>query len=119
MMNRFEELGLRIAFVLFALGAWFLLGACSGAVADDQLETDPVALQISGVTFQTVLQKRFVGAENNGGGAVNATATLAQTWEKFSLEDINGGTLQSGDRIRIRAGNGQLFQAVNGGGSTL
>ena len=32
---------------------------------------------------------------------------VAQAWEKFSLEDINGGTLESGDRVFISAGNGQ------------
>ena len=77
------------------------------------------SLAPAGVHFQTVVQGRFVGAVNNGGGAVTATATVAQTWETFALEDSNGGALQSGDSVFIRAGNGQLFQAVNGGGSTL
>ena len=107
----------RCAFAAVLVSAF---GACTlpGPTRDD-LEGTSQTLAISGVTFQTVLQKRFVGAENNGGGAVNATATLAQAWEKFSVDDINGGTLQSGDRVHIRAGNGQLFQAVNGGGSSL
>jgi hypothetical protein len=83
------------------------------------LERTTQTLAINGVTFQTVLGRRFVGAENDGGGAVNAVATVAQAWEKFSIEDINGGTLENGDRVFIRAGNGQLFQAMNGGGSTL
>src|SRR6267154_801944 len=50
-------------------------------------------LTLPGVTFKTVLQPRFVGAQNNGGGAVSATATVAQGWETFSLDDINGGEL--------------------------
>jgi len=77
------------------------------------------ALEIPGVTFRTVLQGRYIGAQGNGGGAVNATATVAQAWEMFTLDDINGGDLQSGDQVFIHAGNGQLFMAVNGGGSTL
>jgi chitinase len=32
---------------------------------------------------------------------------------------VNGGSLDSGDSVFIRAGNGQYFQALNGGGSTL
>jgi hypothetical protein len=69
--------------------------------------------------LQTVLVPRFVGAANNGGGAVNATATVAQAWETFSLEDVNGGSLVSGDSVYVKAGNGQYFQALNGGGSSL
>jgi hypothetical protein len=76
-------------------------------------------LVVSGVTFKTVLGQRFVGAQNNGGGAVIATATAAQAWETFAIDDVNGGVLESGDTIFIRAGNGRYFQAVNGGGSTL
>jgi len=60
-----------------------------------------------------------VGAENNGGGAVIASSTAAQAWETFSLIDVNGGTLESGDSVFIEAGGGQFFQALNGGGSSL
>jgi hypothetical protein len=69
--------------------------------------------------LQTVLVPSFVGAVNNGGGALNATATVAQAWETFTFQDINGGSLESGDSVFIQAGNGQFFQALNGGGSTL
>lgn len=74
---------------------------------------------LPGVNFRTVLVSRFIGAQNNGGGAINATATVAQAWETFSLIDLNGGALQSGDSVQIRTGNGTYFQALNGGGSTL
>jgi hypothetical protein len=76
-------------------------------------------LSFAGVSFQTVLGGQFVGAQNNGGGAVIATATVAQAWEKFTLIDINGGSLESGDPVFIQTGNGQFFQALNGGGTTL
>jgi hypothetical protein len=91
----------------------------SGELSGNDESGASQSLTLAGVTFQTVLQARFVGAVNNGGGAVNATATIAQGWETFSLEDINGDALVSGDSVFIRAGNGQLLQAVNGGGSTL
>lgn len=44
---------------------------------------------------------------------------LGQAWETFSLDDTNGGTLDSGDSVTIRTGGGQYFKARNGGGSTL
>lgn len=94
-------------------------GAAVPEASDEVAGESTDALTFSGVTLQTVLVPRYVGAQNNGGGAVIATATTAQTWEKFSFEDINGGTLNSGDSVYIRAGGGQYFQALNGGGSSL
>ncbi|HWZ87536.1 MAG TPA: chitinase, partial [Polyangiaceae bacterium] len=102
-----------------ALGLFGVLG-CSSAPSDEGARAEgEQGLMLSGITLQTVLVPHFVGAANNGGGAVNATATVAQAWETFSLEDINGGSLQSGDSVFIHAGNGQYFQALNGGGSSL
>src|SRR5437762_8572389 len=100
--------------------ALVLVAGCAlpGAPRHD-LEGTAQTLAVAEVTFHTVLQNRFVSAENNGKKTVNATATVAQAWEKFSLEDINDGTLESGDRVFISAGNRQLFQAVNGENSTL
>ncbi len=86
---------------------------------EDVTEAAASPLVFSGVSFKTVLGGRFLGAQNNGGGAVNATATTAQAWEQFAIDDINGGSLQSGDQVFIRAGSGQYFQAANGGGSSL
>ncbi len=78
------------------LSALFLLGAagCSSSEsADEEISTAEEALttQVSGVTFKTQLQGRFVGAQNNGGGEVIATATVPQAWENFTLIDKNGG----------------------------
>jgi hypothetical protein len=108
------------------LPALVLLGAagCASPAPGDTGEPlstaeEALSTQVSGVTFKTQLQGRFVGAQNNGGGAVNATATAAQAWENFTLIDKNGGSLVSGDEVYIKAGGGQYFQAVNGGGSTL
>jgi len=76
-------------------------------------------LDLPGVSFQTLLRGQYLGAQNDGGGAVTATALVAQGWEKFTLIDENGGDLVSGDSVYLRAGSGQFFQALNGGGSTL
>lgn len=90
-------------------------------VGDEEISTEDEALstQIMNVTFKTQLQNKYIGAQNNGGGSVLAVATVAQAWEKFTLIDKNGGSLQNGDLVYIKAGNGQYFMAVNGGGSTL
>jgi chitinase len=111
-------------FLRAACSVLFLTSACTPASSapdgqDDTTEATSGALVTSGVSFKTVLGSRYVGAQNNGGGAVIATATTAQAWEKFSIDDINGGALESGDSIFISAGTGQYFQAANGGGSTL
>ncbi|WP_233262320.1 septal ring lytic transglycosylase RlpA family protein [Vitiosangium sp. GDMCC 1.1324] len=111
-------------FLRAACAFLFLTSACDPASGspdgqDDATETSSSALLFSGVSFKTVLGNRYVGAQNNGGGAVIATATSAQAWEKFTIDDINGGALESGDSIFIIAGTGQYFQAANGGGSTL
>jgi chitinase len=102
----------------------FLTSACApaGDSAEERGGTAAAgssASLTSGVSFKTVKGGRFVGAQNNGGGAVIATATTVQAWESFSLDDINGGSLESGDTVFIQAGTGQYFQAANGGGSTL
>jgi hypothetical protein len=110
----------RLAVACFA--ASLVLGACTSSDAPWEMRagaSQSLGNEISGITFQTGLQGRFVGAVNDGGGAVIATATVAQAWETFSLIDINGGSLESGDSVFVRAGNGQYFQALNGGGSTL
>jgi beta-glucanase (GH16 family) len=74
---------------------------------------------VANVSFRTTLRGSFLGAQNNGGGAVTANATGAQAWETFSLVDANGGTLESGDSVFLRAGNSQYLQALNGGGSSV
>src|SRR5260221_72617 len=119
MLSRFRDLP-RSALVALALFAAPFLGACSApGAAPEPVSAGTAALSLPGVTLQTVLVPRFVGALNNGGGAINATATVAQGWETFSLIDVNGGSLVSGDSVFIKAGNGQYFQALNGGGSSL
>jgi hypothetical protein len=102
-----------------AVLALFGSNACSQEPRSESFTERAEALTLPGITLKTVAIPRFIGAQNGGGGAVLATATVAQGWETFSLEDVNGGTLESGDSVLIRAGNGQFFQASNGGGSSL
>ena len=96
------------------------LAACSAPAADEAASLgSEVTTQVTGVTFKTQLLGDFLGAQNNGGSGVIATATTAQAWETFTLIDQNGGSLASGDLVFIKTGGGQFFQAANGGGTTL
>ena len=85
----------------------------------ESLAEDGQSLVVPGITLRTVIAGRYLGAQNNGGGALTATATAARAWETFALDDLNGGTLNSGDSVTIRTGGGQYLKAQNGGGSTL
>ena len=114
-----KELVLHAAASVLVLAAGAALSGCGATSSAERVGESGNFLTLPGITLQTVLVPRFVGAANNGGGAVNATATVAQAWETFTFQDINGGSLMSGDSVFIQAGNGQFFQAVNGGGSTL
>ena len=103
------------AIVSLAMGCAVTTSADDGSLASSAAVTSSV----SGVTFKTQMTGNFIGAQNNGGGAVIATATVAQAWETFTLIDQNGGTLMNGDSVFIKTGGGEFFQALNGGGSTL
>jgi hypothetical protein len=108
---------MRQRFQTFAL---LFVSACSSAVAPEAESTTAAATsEIANVTFRTGLGQAYLGAQNNGGSAVLATAAVAREWETFSLVDRNGGALESGDLVNVRAGGGQFLQAVNGGGSSL
>src|SRR5260221_8898639 len=115
-----ELLGCKISCAL-VLASGLLGAGCgsAGGAGESAVEGATERLRLTGITLQTVLVPRYVGALNNGGGAVSATAAVAQAWESFALVDSNGGSLESGDSVFIQAGNGQYFQALNGGGATL
>ncbi len=102
-----------------SMGPWegFTIGGLPAVPAAPAAPASPTT--VSDVHFSTTLQGNYVGAQNDGGGAVIATATVAQAWETFTLIDVNGGSLESGDSVFVQAGNGQYFQAANGGGTTL
>lgn len=61
-------------------------------------------------------QGQYVTAENGGGGAVNANRPRIDEWEYFSFTDLNGGALESGDRIHVQSDNGMYLVAESGGG---
>src|SRR4051794_26780835 len=68
------------------------------------------------LTLQTAVGHRFVSAENGGGDRVIADRSAALGWETFTLGDLNGGDLQSGDLVTLATANGHYLCAENGGG---
>lgn len=62
----------------------------------------------------------YLVAESGGGGSVMANRTSAGAWETFTVTNLGGGPLVSGDLVALSTASGTHFwQAVGGGGSTL
>jgi hypothetical protein len=62
------------------------------------------------VGFKTA-NNHYIVAESGGGEAMYANRSALGSWETFTLIDVNGGTLQSEDRIRLQAHNGYYVVA--------
>jgi hypothetical protein len=71
------------------------------------------------VSLRTSDQIHFVGAEKGGGSATYVDGFAAGPWETFTLVDINGNSLESGDRVRLQTHNGYFLVAELGGGNTV
>ncbi|MDB4969769.1 MAG: glycoside hydrolase family 16 [Myxococcales bacterium] len=99
------------------------LTGCAAATLDEgqslEVESSLAGATVRPLTLQTAVRGKYLTAENNGGGPVNADRDVASGWETFQLYDLNGGGLASGDLVYLAAGNGQFLCAENGGGSTL
>jgi Domain of unknown function (DUF5010)/DUF5010 C-terminal domain len=61
----------------------------------------------------------YLVAESGGGERMYANRTSQGAWESFTLIDRNGGSLQSGDPIRLQAHDGYYVAAELGGGDTV
>lgn len=75
-----------------------------------------------GNTYTTAFQSSggfFVVAEGGGGGVVNANRTGVGSWETFTLIDVNGGSLESGDLVNIQTVGGYFVVAEGGGGDVV
>jgi hypothetical protein len=49
---------------------------------------------------------QYLIASNGGGAAIRADSGSAGAWETFTLDDLNGGSLVSGDFVRLQASSG-------------
>lgn len=61
----------------------------------------------------------FVVAEGGGGGVVNCNRVAIGPWETFTLIDLNGGNLDSGDLVHIQSIGGYYVVAEGGGGDVV
>jgi beta-glucanase (GH16 family) len=95
----------------------------AGSASGDELGTISAAIAAGAttrpITLRTAVGGKFVVAENGGGGDLNANRDAASTWETFTLFDLNGGSLQSGDLVSLGTLNGHFVCAENGGGGAV
>ncbi len=66
--------------------------------------------------FKTYNNVNYLSAANNGGGTVDTQRTAVGDWEKLTVIDVNGGTLNSGDQVQLKTGAGWYLVAEGGGG---
>ncbi len=85
----------------------FNSASCLGACGDPGNNTYTTA-------FRTV-GGYYVVAEGGGGDVLNANRPAVGSWETFTLLDLNGGSLESGDLVNIRSVNGYYMVAEGGG----
>ena len=62
---------------------------------------------------------QYLVAEGGGGGQLRADGNTAGPWERFTLEDQNGGCVMSGDVVHLRTDASFYVRAVAGGGDVL
>lgn len=59
---------------------------------------------------------RFVAAANGGGGALEASQGRLGPWGTFTIQDLSGGPLRSGDKVYLQAHNGFYLGETPEGG---
>jgi hypothetical protein len=113
-----RPLGL-LAATLLAASAGCIGGADSDpADPDTQNESSPLSAQHLTVNLRTY-SGNYLVADHGGGAALAATSKAAKGWETFTLSDLDGGSLLSGDLVTLKGSSGQWVSAKNGGGSSL
>ena len=82
------------------------------------LSSSRVLAQTYTTAFQSV-GGYFVVAEDGGGSVVNCDRVAIGPWETFTLIDLNGGSLESGDLVNIQTVGGYYVVAEGGGGDVV
>lgn len=108
---------------LAALVLAFSAAGCAGVGSDGlSEEVDGEAESIT-ATQLTVNLRTYAGnylvADKGGGADLMAYSTQAKEWETFTLTDLNGGSLMSGDVVTLKGTGGQWVSAAQGGGGKL
>jgi hypothetical protein len=108
----------------FATWSLLALGAsCTPASAPEQEEsvgrgTQSLASNQYTVNFRT-WSNNYLVADKGGGYDLMAYSTQPLEWETFTLTDLNGGSLVSGDTVTLQSISGQYGSALNGGGGAI
>lgn len=102
-----------------------VIGAATEGVLTGSTPPTPNRLLHNGLQNLTLraASTHFVVAEG-GGGAFVAADRLAvppaeRYWDRFDIEDLNGGVLNNGDLVHLRAANGSYVVAEGGGGGAV
>jgi len=61
----------------------------------------------------------YISAELGGNSTVTAGKTAIGNWEKFSANDVNGGTLDANDVVSLQVNDGLFLTSELGGGGAL
>ena len=108
---------------LTALVLAFSAAGCAGAGSDDPSEDVDGEAESITATQLTVNLRTYAGnylvADKGGGADLMAYSTQAKEWETFTLTDLNGGSLMSGDVVTLMGTGGQWVSAAQGGGGKL
>lgn len=71
------------------------------------------------VTFLTPDYSHYLTATSCGGSSLSATGTSQGTCQRFKVEDVNGGNLNSGDVVHLSFADTWYVAAENGGGGAM
>ncbi|PTL77232.1 hypothetical protein [Vitiosangium sp. GDMCC 1.1324] len=111
---------------VLGVAAWALLAASAGCAAPPATEQDEAtgseAKMLAANQYTVTLQTwsgHYLVADQGGGADLMAYSTQALEWETFTLTDVNGGSLVSGDVVTLQGISGQWASAINGGGSNI
>jgi hypothetical protein len=90
-----------------------------GLAADAAWADSPAASQVASEVALQSYNGNYLASEGGGGADVNANRTWVREWETFSVVDINGGALYSGEAVNLRTWDGHYLCAEGGGGGDL
>src|SRR4051794_19403612 len=118
-------IGERLMLVLGLCLPTFVLD-CSASLEDlhpaevEQIKQAQISTEMT-VAFRTFDGVHYLTAERDGGGTISANRSALLEWERFIISDLDGGSLLSGDQIRIRHVSAEgkdfwLCADLNGGG---
>jgi hypothetical protein len=89
---------------------------------EERTATSPQISPLAAVPLTVTLRtwsSHYLVADKGGGAGLMANSTAAKEWETFTLTDVNGGSLVSGDVVTLQSFSGQWASAVNGGGGAI